>query len=262
MKKRTVLYILMILLLIHLPLSALAAPVYVHDNAGLMSEAEIQQLETLAEEISGETGLDLVILTVDSLGSYSPSNYADDYYDLNGYSDNGIIFMLAMQERDWYISTCGDAIRGLTDQEIESILDIGLPYFADGAYYDGFYSVLYSVPHFMEDNSENPLISNNTPGYYSSETGGTSGILMISVLIGAAVSGVVLLVMRGMMNTKRKQRSAVDYMTQGSYQLRTRQDIFLYSHVSKTPRQQNTSSGGSTHHASSGRIHGGGGRKF
>ena len=263
MKRRIILYTLMLLLLIHLPLAAFAVPVRVHDNAGLMSESEIQQLETLAEEISGETGLDLVILTVDTIGSYTPRNYADDYYDMNGYSDNGIIFMLAMQEREWYISTCGDAFHGLSDKEIDAILDIGLSYFADGAYYEGFNSVLYSVPHFMEENTENIPIANNTPGYRSPENSGTSGIFLISALIGFVVSGVVLLVMRGMMNTKRKQRSAVDYMTQGSYQLRTRQDIFLYSHVSKTPRQQNTSSGrGSAHRSSSGRIHGGGGKKF
>lgn len=263
MKRRIILYTLMLLLLIHLPLAAFAMPVRVHDNAGLMSESEIQQLETLAEEISGETGLDLVILTVDTIGSYTPRNYADDYYDMSGYSDNGIIFMLAMQEREWYISTCGDAFHGLSDKEIDAILDIGLSYFADGAYYEGFYSVLYSVPHFMEEDSERLPIHDDTPEYRSYENKGTGGILMISALIGAVVSGVVLLVMRGMMNTKRKQRSAVDYLTQGSYQLRTRQDIFLYSHVSKTPRQQNTSSGrGSAHRSSSGRIHGGGGRKF
>lgn len=263
MKRRFITFLLVIIFLINLPVVAGAQTNFVHDNANLMSDSEIRQLESIALEVSDETGLDLVILTVDTIGSYSPQAYADEFYDMNGYSDDGILFMLAMQERDWYISTCGDAINAFTDYGIESILDIGLPYFSVGAYYEGFCSVLYSVPHYMEAYSEGTPIKEDTYEYRSSESKGTGGILMISILIGAVAAGVVLLIMRGMMNTKRRQRSAVDYMTQGSYHLRTRQDIFLYSHVSKTPRQQNNSSGGSsTHRSSSGRIHGGGGRKF
>lgn len=260
MKKRILILSLTVLHLFIIPLAAYAAPIFVHDNAGLMSESEISQLESLALELSSETGLDLVILTVDTIGAYSAEKYADDFYDLNGYSEDGILFMLAMQERKWYISTCGDAVTQFSDYSIDILLDTGLPYFSEGTYFDGFYKVLNTVPHCTNYNTSEQI--ENTNVYSAAESARSSGSIIISALIGAVVSGIVLLIMRSAMNTKRRQRSAVDYMIQGSYQLRTRHDIFLYSQVSKTPRQQSSSSGSSSHRGSSGRIHGGGGRKF
>ncbi len=244
--------VFLFLLSLSLP-SAQAHSYWVRDGAELMAPEEIVGLEAIAEDVSSSTGLDIVILTVERLDGLSPAAYADDYYDSNGFGDDGMLFMLAMEERDWYISTCGDAIRIFDDDDIDTLLDAGLPWFSDGYYYEGFCEVLRIAGSMM---SYDPIPSTASSVSKSGQT------LLISLAIGAAVSGIVILIMRSSMNTKRKQRSAADYMTQGSYHLRTRQDIFLYSNVTKTPRQQNSSSGGSSHMASSGRSHGGGGRKF
>jgi len=71
-------------------------------------------------------------------------------------------------------------------------------------------------------------------------------MFITSIVIGIIVAAVVLMIMRSGMNTKQKQHSAADYMESGSYRLRLHQDLFLYSQVTKTPRQQNNSSGGSS----------------
>ena len=47
-----------------------------------------------------------------------------------------------------------------------------------------------------------------------------------------------------------------------SYHLRTNQDLFLYSNISKRPKPKESSSGSSTHRSSSGRSHGGRGGSF
>ena len=56
------------------------------DEAGLMTQEEIAELDALAGSISSSTGLDIVILTADNMGGLSTSSYADHYYDSNGYS--------------------------------------------------------------------------------------------------------------------------------------------------------------------------------
>ena len=88
----------------------------------------------------------------------------------------------------------------------------------------------------------------------------------ISIVIGAVIGGITVLIMRACMNTKRPQRSAGSYLNDSSYHLRTNQDLFLYSNVTKTRIQQESSSSGgggnSVHTSSSGRTHGGGGGKF
>ena len=233
----------------------------IHDDAGLLSYDDIAALESLAEEVSSSTGMELLILTVESLGGQSPSAYADDYYDSNAYSDDGMLFMLALQERDWYISTSGKAIALFSDRDIDMLLDAALPYFSAGHYFEGFLEVLNEVNSLAHiETARGKMgatdLSNRKQTTHSTQT------LLISVLIGGAVSGIVILIMRSTMNTKRSQRSATDYLTPGSYHLRTRQDIFLYSNVTKTPRQQSSSSGGTAHTSASGRSHGGGGRKF
>lgn len=90
--------------------------------------------------------------------------------------------------------------------------------------------------------------------------------IWISIVIGAVVGGITVLIMRACMNTKRPQRSAGSYLNDSSYHLRTNQDLFLYSNVTKTRIQQESSSSGgggsSVHTSSSGSTHGGGGGKF
>ena len=59
---------------------------------------------------------------------------------------------------------------------------------------------------------------------------------------------------------------AGSYLNDSSYHLRTNQDLFLYSNVTKTRIQQESSNSGgggsSVHTSSSGSTHGGGGGKF
>ena len=260
MNRRLVSLVLSLLLLGACIPFARALSYRVHDEARLMTHEEIAELETIAEDVSSATGLDLVILTVGSLGDKSPSTYADHYYDSNGYADDGLLFMLAMEERDWYISTSGEAIRIFDDDAIDQLLAAGLPWFSEGYYQQGFYEVLHEVEQITRNYSHSQTTNNAAPSARrTSEPSRAGKMILISILIGIAVSGITILIMRSSMNTKRKQRSAADYLMPGSYHLRTRQDIFLYSNVTKTPRQQSTSS---THGSSSGRIHGGGGTKF
>ena len=232
----------------------------VNDNAGLMTLEEIVELEALSEIVSSSTGLDIVILTVNDLGGRSPTSYADSFYDSNGYSDDGMLFLLAMAERAWYISTCGEAIRIFNDSDIETLLDAGLPWFSGGEYFEGFCEVIHNVDEMTSGRSIRT--STHTASSSAHRSTVSSRGFFISMLVGAAVSCIVVLIMRSSMNTKRKQRGATDYLIPGSYHLRTQQDIFLYSNVTKTPRQQNTSSGSSSHMSFSGRSHGGGGTKF
>ena len=86
MKHKLICLILCLLLLPSLFLSVGAEQQYVIDNADLMSSSEEAALEEKAQALRQEYGMDVVILTVDSLDGKRPQDYADDYYDYNGYS--------------------------------------------------------------------------------------------------------------------------------------------------------------------------------
>lgn len=273
MKRTWISVIVCLLILASAMLPAYASGLdLVSDQAGLLSEDQIGLLKQQAETLSDIYGIDAAILTVYSLGGISAQTYADDYYDHMGFAEDGILFLLAMEEREWYITTSGDAIYAFTDYGLMEMEDSIVPLLSEGAYFDAFSMYLTSIPAYMDAWQNGAPIDGIADGYGSShhddviyyeEETTFSDILNISAVVGLITAGISVLIMRFCMNTKRRQHSAGDYLEPGSFRLRTQRDIYLYSSISKVRKQQNTSnSGSSVHRSSSGRSHGGRGGKF
>ena len=89
------------------------------DMADLLSDSEESSLLFKLDEISERQQFDVVVVTVGSLDGKTPTAYADDFYDYNGYGFgaeyDGVLLLVSMEERDWRISTCGYGITALTD---------------------------------------------------------------------------------------------------------------------------------------------------
>ena len=256
MKRITAVFLLVLVLCLPLNARAAGSPLVV-DDAGLLTSSQVQELNALAERISSEYRMDVVVLTVNSLGGKSAQAFADDYYDSHDYGYDGLILVLAIQDREWYISTCGTAIDAFTDYGLEQIGDIIVPYFSSGDYYQGFSAFLNESSSYMKSYALGQPI--DVPGR------GFGSILLVSAFIGLVCAGVAVGIMCGNMNTKRRQYDAGEYVKNGSFSLPVRQDIFLYSNVTKTRRPENNSTGkggSGVHTSSSGRSHGGRGGKF
>ncbi|MBR3150851.1 MAG: TPM domain-containing protein [Erysipelotrichaceae bacterium] len=140
MKKLIALAVFLLFLIV--PFTVRADKVYVIDNAGLLSEQERSDLEDKLERISAEVKADVVVLTESDLNGQDVVAYADDFFDYNGYGQgkhyDGVLLMLAMDTRTWYISTSGSGIRAFTDYRIEVTGDDMMPYLRDGDYYGAF----------------------------------------------------------------------------------------------------------------------------
>lgn len=266
------------LLIVLAPAARAAEMPLVMDEAGLLTEQEEAALAEKAAFLRDTYGMDIVILTNSSLEGRTPEVYADDYYDENGYGDDGILFLLSMEFRDWYISTCGDGIYALTDYGIQQVGEAALPYLADGQYYKAFDIYLDALVPYLEsfrqgapmdgkaDDSGDFYTGTRDDAVFYEKPPSFWRLLVSSLPIGLITAAAAVLIMRSSMNTKRRQSAAFGYMRENSFYLRRCQDLFLYSSVSKTRRQETSSSssggGSSVHHSSSGRSHGGGGGKF
>ena len=112
------------------------------DWAGLLSDSEEAELSVQLDEISERQQVDLVVVTIDSLEGASVVEYADDFFDYNGYGfgteHDGILFLISMEERDWCISTSGYGIEALTDAGREYMSEEFLHYLSDGEYAQAF----------------------------------------------------------------------------------------------------------------------------
>lgn len=300
MKKKFLSILLCLLLVLPFAGNASANDVKVIDEAGLFTADEMAALEQKADDLVSTYDMDVVILTVYSLDGKTAEAYADDYFDYNGYGIgddySGVLFLLSMEYRDWYMSTCGDAIYALTDYGIERVFSEMSGDLSNGNYYEAFDTYLDTLPTYFDAfKSGSPIDgyagSYDGPGsyqpgtaeehvYYEEDGGLTVGKVLVRLLkmflynlpFGVIVALVVVLIMRSKMNTAKAQRNAASYLKDGTYNLHVQRDMFLYSNVSRRRKQQNNGGGGggshrsgggsSSHRSSSGRSHGGGGGKF
>ena len=263
MKRWISLFLLLILLASALPVVSSAALPLVIDEANLLSARQTQSLADQAAAIRDRYQMDVVILTVFSLNGKDPEAYADDYYDEMGYgmgSDHsGILLLIAMENRDWAISTCGEAITWVTDQDLERLEDALLPSLAQDSYSTAFQNYLRTLDRILDA----PLPEES--GFSWNRLLLT---LLVSLLLGGLAGGMVLLVLRRQMHTARPQRYAGDYVVPDSFQLTLQRDIYLYSRTSRVKRQTSEHSGNyhggssSTHRSSGGARHGGSHGKF
>ncbi len=282
MKNKLIPMLICIALVSCLSLPAFATDVHpmVVDEADLLSASEETALEETIQILRDTYQIDIVILTVNQLHGKSPQDYADDYYDQNGYGydeeGSGLLYLLSMEERQWYISTCGKAIYALTDYGIQVLGESILPFLSEGDYASAFDTLLDYLPAFLDAYEKQQPIDGDADlsgDYYHGEQESvvyhqersSASILLVSLVIGILTGGAAVLGMVFSMNTKRKQQGATGYVTPGSYRITRHQDLFLYSDISKVRRQQNSSGSGggsSVHRSSSGRSHGGGGGHF
>ena len=279
--------IISVLLLLLLVLS-LAVPAYatdsdtprVVDNAGLLTYDETAELTRQIENLRQELELDIVIVTTYVTGGKGVQAYADDFYDQNGYgygsTNSGILLLLDMEAREWYMSTCGEAIYIFTDYGLDQLGQTILPWLSNGEYYRAFLAWISGLSPYVKayrmgspmdgyvppDEYESPY--GDEIYYYDDHVGIPIQPFPVALIIGLIIAAVTVWVMRSKMNTAKLQKSAANYLKDGSFRLRQRSDMFLYSRVTRTARPKNTSSGGgsSVHRSSGGISHGGRGGRF
>lgn len=238
------------------------------DEAELLSTEEAAELRERLQAVSDKYDCDVLILTVDSLGGKSPTAYADDYFDYNGYGRNstadGILFMLSMEDRDWAISTCGRCIRAFTDNGQEYMMgkmksDLSLNRFASA--FDTYVDTCDELLEMYENGT--PYDKPQSTLYKIMHVSVPVGILL-ALAIGFLLAGVPLGNMKAAINNVKWQKNASDYSRQGSMQVRQSFDQFLYTNTTRVKVESSSSSSGgsSTHTSSSGRTHGGSSGKF
>ena len=128
--------------------AALAVPVMARqtalvDQAGLLTDQQILEVEAVLEQVAAEMEIDAVILTVDSLDGSSSQSYAEDYYDSHGYGDTGILLLVCMAEREYWVCTTGTTV------ELEELEDRFVPLLSSGDYADAFIAFAQGLPEYL-----------------------------------------------------------------------------------------------------------------
>lgn len=232
------------------------------DEADILTEFDEEWLIDHIEEVSEKYNFDVVILTLNDLGGKTATEFADDYYDYNGYRDDGILLLISMAERDWAVSTKGYGITAFTDAGIDHIMENILPDLSEGNYYHAFSCFVDHCDDYVKSANNGTIydVENLPKGDFPFFQN-----VIIALVVGFIIAFIATAVMKGQLKSVRAVYNAASYIKSGSFSITESRDLFLYSTIAKTPRQQSNSSGkggSSRHFSSSGSSHGGRSGKF
>lgn len=264
-KKLTALFaVLCLLWALSLPVLAADSP-YIYDEADLLTDMEEQALLTTIESVAQTYECGVYVVTVENFWQYGDSPYsaAVELYIRQmtggGVSDNGILLLLSMSERDYSILTYGSEAEAVfTDRTLSAIEENFLKCFRYDLWYEGFaryvsdceseWDDYTAVPNsaiekVFEESAASVLVEEvlDRASYYNST------LWLIVTVVSCVISLVVCLVMRAGMRTARWRAEATEYIEAGGVQLHVKQDRFTHTtrQVIHHPKSNGSSGGGS-----------------
>lgn len=212
------------------------------DEADLLEETTEKALLEKLDEISKRQECDVVVVTVDSLGGKTPMEYADDFFDYNGYgffeTRDGLLLLVSMEYRDWWISTSGFAIEAFTDAGIEYMSGKFLPALSDGKYDQAFYSYAgWCDDYLTQAKTKKPYDVNNMPDQQMLEV--DIYTIIIFYIFGVLIAAFQAKKIKARLKPVAKRKEAVYYA--GAVDLYIEQDDFVNSHtVTKKIEREHT----------------------
>lgn len=217
----------------------------VEDLAGLLTEAEVSEIEDMVEELEDKTDWEVMAVTTNDAEGMSATYYAEKWFDDYTLSDDGIICVIDMDNREITIRTFGEAIDRLTDSRIDKILDAGYDKITEDKYAETFEAMLGKVSKYAYRQI-------------------TPAELLLAVVIALAAGGIAV---GAIVGSYRLKFGGYKYSIEknGSIKLNRKEDSFVNQFVTHRhiPKSDGNDGGGSTTHAGAGgRTSGGGSRKF
>lgn len=269
-------FFLLILFLVLIPISVPALQTdNIRDELSYLSQDEIMELQGLMDEIITQYDMDMVIVITDDVGGKSSMNFADDYYDDNGYGigydASGLLLLINMEDGEYWMSTAGEAIRVFTDNRIDAMGKRLAGHLSKGDWYRACLSFVNDAKRYMSEGIPQGQYTEENqygPGYTPPSTWEkmigqmNKGITYVIALI----ASVIITAIASAAGKRQNTTNLTTYEEEGSFQLINTRDDYIRETTTRV-RVNDSSSGGSgnrssTHRSSSGRSHGGGGGKF
>lgn len=224
---------LVLLLILSVSVTAFAAVCPVVDMAELLTNEEEYQLIHMLAPYGNRA---VQIVTVDSLEGENVEEYAENYAESG---DIGVVFVIAIQERKWCITTSPAYEDAIDGDVIDLISAECVPYLTESDYYGAFTVFAEECGYYLDG-----YVPGEPDDDLDGQGMGGFGRFLICLVIGLAAGGITAGIMAGLNKSVRPQNSAADYVRSGSMQVNVSRDIYLYHHITRTPKPQNNGSHG------------------
>ncbi len=207
-------------------------PVYIKDDADILTDSEEQTLMQRMLAIKEEYQCDVAFYSVDfgtaSISDYEAQCHAEEHYTLSGLSSDGILLMIffAGNGNGTHMTTSGECIKMFTEDDFLYIEDNFYDYLLNRRYFN-------AVESFISDSKDDIHDYRNFDGIW----------YLIAPAIGAVASFLSVGKMKGDLKSVRSKPNASDYTKSGSMNITRSNDVFMYRRVTRTAKPKDTSSG-------------------
>ena len=219
----------------------------VFDDADLLTESEEIELDAKYEEIGIRHQMEIVAAVFETIGDFAPKEYADDFYDNNGYGYGndkaGVLLLVCMDEREYRILSNGFAADAITMEYIDYISDAIVSDLSAGDYAAAFETFAEECDYYIN-------------GYINGFPFDFSTNLILALIVGLVIGLIVASTLKAQLKSVRRQNQANVYVKEGSMKITRSGDYFMYRTVTRTEKPKNNSS--SSSHSGSSRNVGGG----
>lgn len=211
-----------------------------YDGADIFSAEEEKELEDRLNKVTDKYNVEFVIAAVETVGDYSVTEYAKQYYDDGKYGigdkNSGVLLFITMDDgnggRAYRIHTKGQATVALSESEQTDIGEKVATYLSANNYADAA-EVFIDKCEYQIDGEVNGF-----PFKFGRN-------LIISLVIGLVSAFIVTGMWKGQLKSVRQQSGAANYTKQGSFNVAFANDFFLYRKVTKEKKPDNKSSSSS-----------------
>lgn len=208
----------------------------VWDEAELLNETEVAQLNSKLESISKKYKAEIRVVTLSSMDGGDIDEFLEYLYDESGfgYGENydGVLLVVCMDPREYRILSNGFAGEAITSGDIDAIGEAFKSDLSDGNYADAFDTFADKCEYYLD-------------GHINGFPFNTGKNLLICLGIGLVVALIVTGIWKGQLKSVRKQSAANSYVKAGTMQITQSGDFFMYRNVTKTQKQSSSSSGSS-----------------
>ena len=222
----------------------------IFDNSQTLSKGEIKNLTEKIQAVEQKHG---VKIGVEFLKTISNANIANAAQELlrkhyGGAQNGGIIFLVVMDSRQWYVATDSKLNNFVNANDIGNAL---LPSLKNGDYAGACNSYIDAVDKYLTYYEQNGAPYDSTAGFNPMAA---IAAVLLAILFGISVRSWLI----GSMSNVHHETKATDYLKRETVKFIKNKDTYLFTNVERRPKPSGgmSSRGGSGGGGSSG---GGGG---
>ena len=244
MKRNIISMILCLVLCLSMATSVFATQAgenFVYDDSDFLTETQETALSEKLLTVSKAYNAQIVVATIDTLDGVDADGFVEYLYDYMGfgYGENhdGVLLLVCRNPREFRILSNGFAASAIEMDQIDTITADITPYLSDGDYAGAFDEFADLCDYYLN-------------GYINGFPFDVGMNLLIALGIGLVVGLITASTLKGQLTSVRKQSRANVYVKDGSMQITTRNDLFLYRDVTQTEKSTSDSDSSSSSGAS------------